>query len=113
MSTPILVQLDQNAQFRLETDALGYTSRTVLSQLCNDGKWHPEGFTLKGLDTAERNYEIHDKEPLSVICGLFIYFYFYFLLPPLLSVREDPYFRHYIQYLLASSDLSVMIHSQH
>jgi len=55
MSNPILVQLDQNAQFRLETDALGYVTGAVLSQLGHDGKWHPVGFTLKGLETAERN----------------------------------------------------------
>ena len=70
MYTPILVQLDQNAQFRLETNALGYATRVVLSQLCDGGKWRPVGFTSKGLDAAKRNYEIHDNELLSVIHGL-------------------------------------------
>jgi len=42
----------------------------VLSQLCEDDKWHPVGFTSKSLSSAERNYEIHDKELLSVIRGL-------------------------------------------
>jgi len=56
--------------FRLETDASGYTTRAVLSQLCNDGKWHLVGFTSKGLDLAERYYEVHDKELLSVFQGL-------------------------------------------
>ena len=69
-STPILVQLNQEALFRLETDALGYTTGAVLSQLNEDGKWHPVGFTPKGLDLAERNYMIHDKELLSVIRSL-------------------------------------------
>ena len=31
--TPILVQLNQEVQLRLETDALGYATRAVLSQL--------------------------------------------------------------------------------
>src|SRR5882724_826435 len=66
-STPILVQPNQDTPFRLETDASGYATRALLSQLCNDGKWHPVGFTSKGLDSAERNYEVHDKELLSVI----------------------------------------------
>src|SRR5882672_10064936 len=66
-STPILVQPNQDAQFQLETDASGYATGTVLSQLCKDDKWHPVGFTSKSLSGAERNYEIHDKELLFVI----------------------------------------------
>src|SRR5882724_2361902 len=69
-STPILVQSNQKALFRLETNTSGYTTRPVLSHLCDDGKWHPVGFTSKGLDVAKRNYEVHDKELLSVIQGL-------------------------------------------
>jgi len=69
-STPILVQPDQSALFRLETDASGYATGAVLSQLCEDDKWHPVGFTSKSLSSAERNYEIHDKELLSVVRGL-------------------------------------------
>src|SRR6266481_693617 len=55
--------------FRLETDASGYVTRAVLSQLCNE-MWHPVGFTSKGLSLAEHNYAVYDKEMLSVICGL-------------------------------------------
>ena len=39
----------------------------ILSQLCDDEKWHPVGFTSKSLSPAERNYTIYDKELLSVI----------------------------------------------
>ena len=67
MSTPILAQLNQDVPLRLETEASGYVTGAVLSQLCDDGKWHPLGFTSKGLDSAERNYEVHDKELLSVV----------------------------------------------
>src|SRR5882724_7816173 len=69
-STPILVQLNQDAPFWLEIDASGCATRAVLCQLCDDGKWHLVGFTSKGLDAAERNYKVHDKELLSVIRGL-------------------------------------------
>src|SRR5882724_9458824 len=69
-STPILVQQNQDTPFWLETDASGYATVAVLSQLCDDSKWHLVGFTSKGLDAAERNYEVHDKELLSVIQGL-------------------------------------------
>src|SRR5882724_1402271 len=67
MSTPILVQPNQEAPFRLETNPLEYATGAVLSQLSEDGKWHPMGFTSKGLNSAERNYVIHYKELLLVI----------------------------------------------
>jgi len=66
-STPILVQPNQDAPFWLETDASGYATGAALSQLHDDGKWHLVGFTSIGLDAVERNYEVHDKELLSVI----------------------------------------------
>src|SRR5467141_3173033 len=68
--TPILIQPGQDPQFWLEMDTSGYTTGAVLSQLCEDEKWHPVGFTSKSLSSAERNYEIHNKELLSVIQGL-------------------------------------------
>ena len=67
---PILVLPDQGARFRVETDTSGYATRVILSQLRNDEKWHPIGFTSKSLSPAEHNYAIYDKELLSVICGL-------------------------------------------
>src|SRR5882724_10733374 len=53
-STLILVQPNQDAPFRLETDTSGYATGAVLSQLCDNSKWHPVGFTSKGFDSAER-----------------------------------------------------------
>jgi len=35
-----------------------------------DGKWHPIAFYSKSLFFVERNYEIHDKEMLAIICVL-------------------------------------------
>ena len=70
MSAPNLVLPDQDAHFRLETDASRYVTGAILSQLHDDEKWHPVGFTSKSLNPAERNYAIYDKELLSVICGL-------------------------------------------
>ena len=42
----------------------------ILSQLRDDEKWHPVGFTSKSLSLAECNYAIYDKELLLIICGL-------------------------------------------
>jgi len=51
----------------MEMDASGYDTGAVLSQLCEDDKWHPVGFMSKSLSSAERNYQVHDKELLSII----------------------------------------------
>ena len=70
MLAPILVLPDQEACFQLETDTSGYATGAILSQLRNDEKWHPIGFTSKSLSLAERNYAIYNKELLLVICRL-------------------------------------------
>ena len=54
---PILMKPDQDAQFQLKMDTSGYTTGTVLSQLCEDNKWHPIGFTSKSLSLAESTYK--------------------------------------------------------
>jgi len=63
-------QILTDTQFWLETDTSGYATRAVLSQLFDDSKWHPVGFTLKSLTKAEKNYEVHNQELLLVIWGL-------------------------------------------
>jgi len=68
--THILIQLNQESHFQLETDVSSYATGVVLSQLCDDDKWHLRGFTSKSLTKGERNYVIHEKELLSVIRGL-------------------------------------------
>ena len=70
MSALILVLPDHNACFRLKTNASRYATGVILSQLCDDEKWHPVGFMSKSLSPAEHNYAIYDKELLLVIHGL-------------------------------------------
>jgi hypothetical protein len=69
-SAPLLVQPDVARPFKLETDASDYATGAVLSQLCEDEKWRPVAFLSKSLNDAERNYQIYDKELLSVIRAL-------------------------------------------
>jgi len=56
--------------FRLEINTSGYATWASLSQLCNDAKWQSCMLYFQGADSAKRNYEVHDKELLSVIWGL-------------------------------------------
>ena len=39
----------------------------ILSQLCDNEKWHPVGFTSKSLSPAKHNYAIYNKELLSIM----------------------------------------------
>ena len=70
MSAPILILPNQDTHFQLETDTSGYVVGVILSQLCDDEKWHLVGFMSKSLNPAEHNYAIYDKELLLVIRGL-------------------------------------------
>ena len=69
-SAPVLVLPNPDTCFQLKTDASSYTTGAILSQLCDDEKWHPVSFMSKSLSPAECNYAIYDKELLSVIWGL-------------------------------------------
>jgi len=67
----VLVSPQELDPFQIEADSLDFTTRAVLSQQSTmDGKWHPIAFYSKFLSSMERNYEIHDKEMLAIICAL-------------------------------------------
>lgn len=66
-SAPVLVHYDPNRLTRVETDASDSVVGVVLSQLCEDGEWHPVGYYSASMSSAEHNYDIHDKEMLAII----------------------------------------------
>jgi len=51
----------------MEVNASDYAIGGVLSMEGEDGKWRPVVFLSKFLNETERNYEIHDKEILTII----------------------------------------------
>ena len=69
-TTPVLIFLSDTRKFRIEVDASNFATGVVLSQLQDDGKWHPVGFISKSLSDVEWNYEIHDKEMLVIVRAL-------------------------------------------
>jgi len=76
-TAPVLVSPQDLEPFRIETDSSDFASRAVLSQrLPREEKWHPVAFYSKSLSPVERNYEIHDKEMLAIICALEEWRYF-------------------------------------
>jgi len=76
-TAPVLVSPQDLEPFRIEADSSDFASRAVLSQrLPREEKWHPVAFYSKSLSPVERNYEIHDKEMLAIICALEEWRYF-------------------------------------
>jgi len=57
--------------FRIKADSSDFAFGAILSQqLPREEKWHPVAFYSKSLFLMERNYEIHDKKMLAIICML-------------------------------------------
>ena len=42
----------------------------VMSQECEDGRLHPMAFHSRMFKPAEINYDIHDKEMLTIVAAL-------------------------------------------
>jgi len=59
----VLVSLDLDKEFRVETDA----TREVLSMKYSNELWRLVAFISNSLSNTKRNYEIHSKEMLVVV----------------------------------------------
>jgi hypothetical protein len=66
---PVLALPLNDAPFRVEADSSGFATGGVLSQLQDDA-WCPVAFYSKSLSDVERNYDIHDRELLSIMRAL-------------------------------------------
>jgi hypothetical protein len=69
ISKPVLVLPRDKGEFKVEMDASNFRIGAILSQQQNSF-WHPIAFMSKTLTKAERNYEIYDKELLTIIKAL-------------------------------------------
>jgi len=54
----------------VEVDASNFATEGMLSMKYEDNKWRPVVYISKSLNETERNYEIHNKEILAIICCL-------------------------------------------
>ena len=70
LSEQVLVHPDIEKPYLVETDASNYAYGAVLSQQQDDGKWHPVAFISHSMTKEERNYDVHDKELLSIVRAL-------------------------------------------
>eukprot|EP00963_Diacronema_lutheri_P006451 scaffold564_cov409-Pavlova_lutheri.AAC.1 len=67
---PVLVQHDPNRETRVETDASKIATGAILSQLHEDGKWHPVAYYGRKCNDAQRNYSTPEQETLSILQSL-------------------------------------------
>ena len=65
-STPILSHWEPDQPLIVETDASDYTLATILSILLANGEIHPIAFLSRTFQSAELNYDTHDKELLAI-----------------------------------------------
>jgi RNase H-like domain found in reverse transcriptase len=66
----VLHQPNYSQLFELEVDALQYATRVILYQRNDKQCLCPMGYHSQTLNTAERGYDVHDRELLAVIRGL-------------------------------------------
>ncbi|UTT89698.1 hypothetical protein NDA17_007024 [Ustilago hordei] len=64
-SAGVLQHFDYHLPTRLETNASDFAIAGVLKQE-HEGRWHPVAFYSRKMSSAEKNYEMHDKELLAV-----------------------------------------------
>ena len=72
-SAPCLSHPQFDLPFILETDASNFAVGAVLSQPSSMDKLEdllPVGFFSRKMSPSERNYDVHDKELLAIICAL-------------------------------------------
>ena len=66
---PILAHFDYMRSTRVETDASDFALGAILSQLCEDNRWHPIAFHSRKFQPAEVNYDVHDKEMTAIVAA--------------------------------------------
>ena len=65
-TAPILAHFNLERETVIETDASDFALGAILSQF-QDKRLHPVAFHSRKLNSAERNYEIHDNELLAIL----------------------------------------------
>ena len=65
-TAPVLTHWILDTQITVETDASDYTLMAILSITTPSGKLHPVAFHSGTFKTAERNYNVHNKELCAI-----------------------------------------------
>ena len=66
---PILIQHQPNKEIMIEIDASNYTIGARMTQLGPNDKPWPIAFYSRKMTPAKLNYDIHNKELLTIVCA--------------------------------------------
>jgi hypothetical protein len=66
-TAPILTHFNPHQECIVETDASDFTLGSTLSQTAEDKKLHPNASHSRKFSPAKINYEIHNKELLTIV----------------------------------------------
>ncbi|EDN10041.1 hypothetical protein HCAG_05844 [Histoplasma mississippiense (nom. inval.)] len=69
LRAPLLAHFDPARRIQIEPDASTFAVAAILSQLQDDGHWHPVAFWSRKLIDAETRYDTHDKELLAIVAA--------------------------------------------
>ena len=70
VEAPVLVYLNFNEKFTLETDASVHELGAILSQVLEDKKLHPVAYASRALSDQEKRYAISELETLAVVWSM-------------------------------------------
>ena len=76
ISTPILTYWIPDAQLIVKTNASDYALTAILSVVNKDNEVHPVAFHSHTFTAAELNYDIHDKELLTIFEAFKIWWHY-------------------------------------
>ena len=88
-SAPILCHFDHNLDTIIETDASDSAISAIISQVHPDNLLHPIAFMSCKMTPAECNYEIHDKELLTIISAIKLWRHYLESLPKPFHILTD------------------------
>ena len=86
---PILTHFDETRLTKLETDASDFALGAILSQLCEDDRWHPVAFHSRKFSDAEINYDVHDKEMSAIVAAFKEWHHFFIAVKDEITVYTD------------------------
>ena len=66
---PILAHFDFMRSTRLETDASDFALGAILSQLCEDNRWHPIAFRSWKFQPSEVDYDVHHEAMTAIVAA--------------------------------------------
>ena len=98
LKAPVLTFTDSNKPFRLETDASGDGLGAVLSQIQDDGKYHPVAYASWSLKPSEEKYHSSKLEFLALKWAVMDQFRKYLQYKPF-HIKTDNYPLRYVMSL--------------